>query len=127
MRDSTVIFDDGIPGFESFREFVIVASATVEPFTILKGVGDDAPSFVAIDPRHVAPSYPTTLDAIARDRLRTTADEPLIWLSLVAIQPDGAATVNLRAPLVISPASMRGMQIVPADSVYRVDHPFATA
>ena len=37
------------------------------------------------------------------------------------------ATVNLRAPLVINPASMRGIQLIAAESRYPIDHPLGPA
>jgi flagellar assembly factor FliW len=37
------------------------------------------------------------------------------------------ATANLRAPLVINPASMRGIQLISLDSPYRIDHPLQAA
>ena len=49
--------------------------------------------------------------------------QPLLWLALVSAHEHAPATVNLRAPIVINPASMRGIQIVPAESPYRLDHP----
>jgi flagellar assembly factor FliW len=46
----------------------------------------------------------------------------LLWLAIVASGPDGEATANLRAPLVINPTAMRGIQLITAHSPYRVDH-----
>jgi flagellar assembly factor FliW len=36
-------------------------------------------------------------------------------------------TVNLRAPLVINPASLRGIQLMPAESDYSFEHPLRAA
>jgi flagellar basal-body rod protein FlgB len=33
------------------------------------------------------------------------------------------AATNLRAALVVNPCSMRGLQLIAADSPYRIDHP----
>jgi flagellar assembly factor FliW len=122
-RGNLIAFPDGMPGFETCREFSIVSSATLDPFTILQGAGPAAPSFVAIDPHRVVDGYAVNIDARDRDRLQAPAGEPLLWLSLVSVHGDGTATVNLRAPLVISPASMRGIQLVPAESAHAIDHP----
>jgi flagellar assembly factor FliW len=123
VHEEVVTFADGLPGFESHRRFVLVASPSLDPFTLLQGVGPDAPSFVAIDPRRVEPSFAGELTPADRVRLDATADAPLVWLALVSAREDAPATVNLRAPIVINPASMRGIQIVPAESPYRLDHP----
>ena len=51
----------------------------------------------------------------------------LLFLCIVTVHDDGRATVNLRAPLVINPASMRGIQFVTPESPYRIDHPLKAA
>jgi len=118
-----VTFADGLPGFEGARQFVLVTSATIEPFTIIQGTDEGGPSFVAIDPHRVAPGFRPALEAADRARLGEPGDGPLLWLALVTARPRTDATVNLRAPLVINPASMRGIQVVPAESPYTIDHP----
>ena len=121
--DGVVTFSEGLPGFEAHRQFVLVASADMEPFTVMQGVDASAPSFVAVDPRMVDRSYPTTLDRVDLARLAAHEREPLLWLAIVAAHDDGHATANLRAPVVINPGTMRGIQIIAVESPYRTDHP----
>jgi flagellar assembly factor FliW len=121
--DGIVTFADGLPGFEQHRQFVLVASPDIQPFTVMQGVGDGGPSFVAIDPRVVDRGFHGTLDRVERERLLADEREPLLWLAIVAAGEDGKATANLRAPVVINPGSMRGIQVIAADSPYRIDHP----
>ena len=118
-----VTFADGLPGFERARHFVLVTSPKIAPFTIVQGTDDDGPSFVAIDPLRVAPGFRATLEAVDLARLSATGDGPLLWLALVTARPHTPATVNLRAPLVINPSSMRGIQVVAAESAYPTNHP----
>ncbi len=121
--DGVVTFPEGLPGFEEHRQFMIVASPDMEPFTVMQGVKAEAPSFVAVDPRLVDRSYPTTLDRVDLARLAAHEKEPLLWLAIVAARDDGPATANLRAPVVINPGTMRGIQIIAVESPYRTDHP----
>ncbi|HWB30790.1 MAG TPA: flagellar assembly protein FliW [Vicinamibacterales bacterium] len=125
--DGVVTFADGLPGFERCRQFVLLASPALQPFAVLQGVDADAPAFVTIDPRLVADTFPTTLDRVTLARLGARDDEPLLWLAIITAGDDGAATANLRAPLVINPASMRGVQLISLDSPYRIDHPLQAA
>ena len=125
--DEVVTFADGLPGFESFRRFVLVASPAMSPFTLIQGLDEGAPSFVAIDPQLVDRNYATSLDGPDLARLAADAGRPLLWLALITPRGDGDATVNLRAPLVINPSTMRGIQFIPPDSPYRIDHPLAAA
>ena len=121
--DGVVTFPEGLPGFEEHRQFVILASPDMDPFTVMQGVKPEAPSFVAVDPRLVDVSYPTALDRVDLARLSAHEKEPLLWLAIVAAHDDGRATANLRAPVVINPGTMRGIQIIAVESPYRTDHP----
>jgi flagellar assembly factor FliW len=125
MTPEIVHFPEGLPGFEACRRYVVMAGPDFEPFCSLQGQGTDAPAFVAIDPRRVAPDFRCDLDQTDRARLHLTPEDspestPLLWLALVTVTDTGA-TVNLRAPVVINPQAMRGVQLMPAAS----DQPFA--
>lgn len=129
MTGDTVFFPDGLPGFEQVRRYVVVSAPAFEPFCSLQGEGPGAPVFIAIDPRQVAPDYPCALEAADRARLHigedaSPASSPLLWLALVTAT-DAGATVNLRAPIVINPHAMRGVQLVPAASDLPVALPLA--
>jgi flagellar assembly factor FliW len=126
--DAVVTFSEGLPGFETCRRFVLVRSATLEPFTVVQGLdGAAPPAFVAIDPHLVERDYFALLDGADLDRLDADPGKPLLWLAIVATQPDGAATVNLRAPIVINPAAMRGIQVLSGEDTYPLEHPLQAA
>jgi flagellar assembly factor FliW len=125
--EGVVTFAEGLPGFESCRRFVVVGSPAMQPFAVVRGVDAGGPSFVAIDPRRVDADYATTLDRVDLARLGSTGDAPLLWLAIVGASADGPATANLRAPLVINPAAMRGIQLIGLDSPYPIDHPLQVA
>jgi flagellar assembly factor FliW len=120
----TITFADGLPGFEAQREYVLLTSPELAPFACLRGLGPDAPSFLAIDPRRVVDGYRRDLADKDRERLSATADGALVWLALVRSR-DSGASVNLRAPIVINPTAMRGLQVVDTDETYPLDHPLA--
>ena len=126
--EAVVTFADGLPGFETCRRFILVKSGAIDPFTVVQGLdGAAPPSFVAIEPHRIEQGYRSTLDRSDLDRLQAADGHPLLWLALVAAQPDGSATVNLRAPLVINPSSMRGIQLLPVESDYSVSVPLPVA
>jgi flagellar assembly factor FliW len=115
---------EGIPGFERCRRFVLVSSDAIAPLTCVQGLDEPGPSFLALPPRLVDPQYQERLTPADRARLDAAEDEPLLWLAFVRLAPD-AATVNLRAPFVINSRRMIGLQVMPSDSGYAVDHPLA--
>jgi flagellar assembly factor FliW len=114
-----VEFPSGIPGFESHRRFVLIASAELSPLGCLKSLDSSDVSFLVIDPRLLSFSYDITLSELERARLGAGPDEPLLWLAIVTIT-ESDATANLRAPVVINPGKMLGCQVIRENDQYPV-------
>jgi flagellar assembly factor FliW len=122
VEGAAIAFPDGLPGFEQCRQFVLIASPALDPFTCLSGIGPNAPSFLAIDPRRVLDDYSRELSTADLARLEAAPGQSLLWLAIISPNEDGAR-VNLRAPLVINPDTMRGLQLLDMDETFAVDHP----
>ena len=124
-----VTFPDGLPGFESCRRFVLIASGDAAPFSVLQAVDPPEPSFLVIDPTIVIKRYRAVLSQSDRLRLHAQDDDPILWLAIVALDADPDAdenvTVNLRAPIVINARVMTGFQVMPHQSLYPVRHPLS--
>jgi flagellar assembly factor FliW len=118
----TVTFPNGIPGFESCRHWVVLAAEGHTPLRRLHAVDGVEASFLAIDPRQVLEGYRCDLSDHDRSRIGAAPASPLLWLALVNVEPNGAVTVNLRAPIVINPQSMMGQQVLPHDCLYPLRH-----
>ncbi|MGH9945437.1 MAG: flagellar assembly protein FliW, partial [Pyrinomonadaceae bacterium] len=89
----------------------------------------DEVAFVVVDPRELFADYAPRIAEDAAGRFPFLADEdrPLL-LSIVVVRREWAGTtVNLRAPLIVSPRTMHGAQVPLADSPYRVDEPLPVA
>jgi len=121
--DSTVVFASGVPGFETCRRFVLVKSPDLEPGVCLKGLDAPEPTFFAVDPRRIAPEYPCVLGSADAARLEASRHDECVWLAVV-LWGSGTPVVNLRAPFVINPRTMRGIQVVPSESPWAVDAPW---
>jgi flagellar assembly factor FliW len=117
-----VTFPDGIPGFESCRRWVVMAAEAATPLRRLHAIDGIEASFLAIDPRAVLEGYRCDLSAADRLRLGAKENESLLWLALVMMDPNGALTVNLRAPIVINPRTMTGQQVLPHNCLYPLRH-----
>jgi flagellar assembly factor FliW len=122
-REALVTFPSGLPGFETCRNFVLVQSEEFEPGVCLKGLDAPSPTFFTVDPRLVAPDYRCELSAGDAARLGATATSTCMWLVIVSCAGE-QPHVNMRAPLVINPDTMRGIQVVPADSAWPVAMPW---
>jgi len=118
----TVRFPDGIPGFESCRQWVVLSAEDQTPLRRLHAVDGVDASFLAIDPRAVMEGYRCELTPGDRHRLGADEHAALLWLALVMVEPSGALTVNLRAPIVINPKTMLGQQVVPQNTLYPLRH-----
>jgi flagellar assembly factor FliW len=118
----TVTFPNGIPGFESCRRWVVLAAETHTPLRRLHAVDGVDASFLALDPRHVLEGYRCQLGEADLARIGADTATPLLWLALVSVEPSGAVTANLRAPIVINPRTMMGQQVLPHDTLYPLRH-----
>ena len=110
-------FPCGIAGFERCRSFV-VCSAETAPLQWFQSVDGPAASFLVLDPRLVVPTYTCPLASSDLERLGAGADSSLLWLAVVLIEADGTIAVNLRAPVVINPDTMIGIQVMPQDDAF---------
>jgi flagellar assembly factor FliW len=118
----TVTFPNGIPGFEACHRWVVLAAEGQTPLRRLHAVDGVEASFLALDPRQVLEGYRCELSDADRARIGADTTTPLLWLALVSVEPGGAVSINLRAPIVINPKTMMGQQVLPHDSVYPLRH-----
>jgi len=117
-KRTTVTFASGLPGFESCQRFILMQSKDFDPGVCLKGLDAPEPAFFLMDPRKLAPGFECELSAADRARLRADANgknDSLVWLVIVSWVGD-EPRINWRAPIVINPATMLGIQLVPGES-----------
>jgi flagellar assembly factor FliW len=120
--DDVVHLVAALPGFDTCFRYVLLSTPAIEPFTCIQGLDEPRPSFLAIATRLVDPGHGQTLGAADREKLGAADDAALVWLALVRVDGE-RAFANLRAPLVINPRGMRGLQVLSADDRDAIDHP----
>lgn len=120
-----VTFPRGIPGFERCQRFVLLSHETFAPLRCLYAVDGPEATFLAVDPRSIVPGYGCTLRPDERAQVNAEPDTPLVWLVFLAFSGGDIPTVNLRAPIVINPVSMLGVQLVVDDERYAARHELA--
>jgi len=121
-----VAFPHGLPGFEACRGFALF-KAEAAPFQWLTSVEGPAASFLTVDPRLILPTYRYALSPADLERLGADEHTPLLWLAIVLLEADGSVAANLRAPIVINPATMLGQQVMPHDCLYPLRHVIVAA
>jgi len=111
-----------LPGFENCKRYVLMTAPEIAPFARFQGLDGSKPSFLALPPQAVVAKFDQVLETADRERLDVEGNEPLLWLSIVRIDGD-RAFANLRAPLVINPRRMLGLQVISADEQLAISHP----
>ena len=113
-----LVFADGLPGYESTRQFVLLDIPEQAPLKVLHAVNAAEPCFLVVDPKSVLPTYRYELSDSDCLRLGAKDDSQLLWLAMVIVDDAGTVAVNLRAPIVVNPARMTGRQVMPNACVY---------
>ncbi len=114
---------DGIPGFPEIRNWQLLVDSEIEPLMWFAAADRQEPRLLVLDPRFVVPDYGPRLGTSALAAVDAGPDEPLVVFGIVHVEPDGPATINLRAPLVICPRTMRGAQVILDRSDLSIRHP----
>jgi len=123
--EDVITFPDGLPGFEVCRRFVMMSYEGTLPIVCLQGLEASSPAFLTVDPALVLASYRLDLSPSDCRRLDAREGDTLVWLAIVTVGADQAATVNLRAPIVINPRLMIAFQVMPHDCLYPLRHPLS--
>lgn len=118
-------FPQGLPGYEQCRQFLLLASDSLPHVHCLHAVSGPRASFLVMDPRLVDATYRAVLPSGDADRLQAARDDELLWLAILTFDDQDRAFANLRAPVVINPARMLGLQVLSTDSSFPLRHPVA--
>lgn len=110
-----VRFDEGLYGFESFKEFILIAVDEHLPFEWLVAIENPELMFPVIDPYLVCSDY--------NPQLTVLQDQSDRLLVMVSVSEDKTVSANLRAPLVIEEEKRRGHQAISRVETYSMRHP----
>ncbi len=117
-------FDEGLIGMPQLRRMALIHYTEVAPLLLLCSLEQPDITFLVLDTSVHVPAYAPRLTANAQKQLGLADDDAPVWLATVTIASEWtASTMNLRAPIVIAPTTMRGAQIVLLDSQYQLAEP----
>lgn len=118
-----VIFNKGIPGFDSLRDFTIKDLEGNEKFKILEAK-DNGVSFVTINPFEIYSDYEINLSDEVINELQIDKPEDVLVLSIITLGKTlESSTMNLQAPVVINVKNNLGKQFIMQNSEYKTKHP----
>ena len=117
-----ITFPQGLFGFESFKEYVLL-DAEQEPFFWLQSMQDEQVAFVLINPFLFKSDYEMNIDNEELNAIEISDPEKAVIFSIVTIPvDDGSMTANLQGPLIINRENRLGIQAILTDSRWKTKH-----
>jgi flagellar assembly factor FliW len=120
-----LVLAEPLPGFPGHRDFFLVTADATGLLYWLQAVALDGPRFLAVPAGPYFPDYAPALPGAVCAELGL-ADATDAHLYVLVTVPDGdvgSATANLRAPVVVNPATHRARQVVLADGRHPIRRP----
>jgi flagellar assembly factor FliW len=122
-----LVLAEPLPGFPGHRDFVLIPAEATGLLYWLQAVALDGLRFLAVPAEPYFPDYAPALPGLVCAELGL-ADATDAHLYVLVTVPDGdvgSATANLRAPVVVNPATHRARQVVLADGAYPIREPMS--
>jgi flagellar assembly factor FliW len=118
-------FAEPLPGLPGYRDYVLVPADAAGHLFWLQSVAPAGPRFLTVSAAGFFPEYAPTLPGAACVELGLYDARAAQLYCLVSV-PDGdvsSATANLRAPVVVNPATAQASQVVLSDGVHPIRRP----
>ncbi|MBM7559606.1 flagellar assembly protein FliW [Marinitoga litoralis] len=115
VDDNDIIyFEEGLPGFENLKKFIILTLKETYPIMWLVSLEDELVSFPIIEPKLVKIDYEVKIPQELGEKLGIKSEDEAAVFSIMTIPHDNPedATINLKAPIIVSKTSNRGIQYI---------------
>ncbi|OCN03204.1 protein FliW [Clostridium sp. W14A] len=114
-------FENGIYGFESVKEFILLQRDESQIIWSLQAAHDAYPSLIVVNPFFVFKDYEPSLSPEDLKRLGNPKPEDLCFLAVAVIKRElKNSVVNLKSPIVINVPQKTGAQVILEESSYPV-------
>lgn len=131
--ESVLEFAEGLPGFETERQFVLIEQPASKPLGFLQSLRTPELCFITLPLLGIEPDYKLQLTPEERSMLGLEGDQaPVIGrdvagLAIVSVTEGEDPTANLLAPVIISLGTRRAVQSIQSESGYSHQHKLSTA
>ncbi|MGG0662683.1 flagellar assembly protein FliW [Viridibacillus arvi] len=127
-EEDIIKFEEGIPGFEGAKKFIILPLEQESPFAILQSIEQVEVGFVVAFPFLFKKNYAFDLPKSDKVSLKAEVESDIVTYSIVTLKdPFESSTLNLLAPVLINIKEKIGKQIVLQDNEkYALRHPIGT-
>ncbi|AMQ07540.1 flagellar assembly protein FliW [Sporosarcina psychrophila] len=124
LESEILTFDNGLPGFENEKNFILLSIEGNEVYQILQSINSKEVGFVTANPYLFISDYTFDLDESTVEALNIESEEDIIILTIVTVkEPFNASTVNLKAPVIINTKSRIAKQCI----LEKTDYPIRYA
>lgn len=123
--DQVIVFDEGIPAFETEKGYILIPFDADSPFFYLQSVDKQQTCFILADVFTIYPQYEIELDNSELTRLGIEeGNRGLLNLFAILTIPEKFkdTTANLLAPVIINFEKQVGIQYIPNKSEYNTRH-----
>lgn len=119
-------FNDGMIGFGDLKQFMLINDNEKPDSKILwlQSLDEGSIAFPVVDPLFLKPDYnPIVEDELFKSIGEIVNDEILVLTTITVPENIENITINLKAPIVINPVTMKGCQIIVDNEDYLVRYP----
>src|SRR6516164_2089762 len=126
-NDAVVEFRDGLPGFDSLRQFLALQFEDSRPLVFLQSLEDPELCFLTFPVGVIDANYRLMVSPEQREQIGLPVSGPLrigedvLCLIVVSLRETGP-TANLLAPVVVNLRNRRAVQAIAPDSGYSHQH-----
>jgi flagellar assembly factor FliW len=130
---TTILFPQGLPGFERHRRFLPVEHTSIAPLILLQSLESAELCFLTLPVERVDPAYQPSLSTEDLEALGLEGREwlapgrDLQFLTILTVAEDGRLTANLLAPVVVNLRDRVAVQAVRCDTRYSHCYPWHEA
>lgn len=122
IQDEDIIdFNDGLPGFEDIKKFVLIDAGSQGALKCLQSVEYREIAFIVANPWDVVSDYEMDIDDKQLEELGGTDINSLLAYCILNITNE-RITANLMAPVIINIYAKRGRQMVLYKSRFTTKH-----
>jgi flagellar assembly factor FliW len=123
-EDQLIRFADGMIGFPEEKEYVLLAHGKSDSIAWLQSTENAALAFPVVSAHDVTTSY-NGLDALIDAAGLGSSREDVAVMAVLSAPPNGPATINLVAPIVVNATTRNGAQILLDNSRFSTREIFA--
>jgi len=116
-----VRFENGVPGFEGLKNFLLTMNPEHEPFVWLYSIDNPQIRFLMVNPLLFRPDYAPQMQKEQLNEIRIERKEDLFLFVIVTLNPNPRlSTVNMAGPIIINMALKLGKQAILDDARYSI-------